>query len=367
MHLSSFKLPLDLVRIKWARARGRPPPAFLLLLFDLTYRCNLRCRMCDAWRLRALDRSPELTFEQIDGALRDAASLGCRVVSFSGGEPLLREDLPRIVASVGRHRMSAHLDTNGTLLGRGIVEALSSSGLSSVNVSVDGACPETHDAVRGVPGSFSRTEAGIRALRRHAPRITVGINTVISRNNIDELLKIVDLARSLEVETLKFLPINFLPPYDLCGMQDRELALTEEDAPHLMDRVDQLILHLDRVGMYSNSVEYLRGMVDFVAGRTHFGTRCYAGDLWLYIDAFGEVLACTPVQSELGTLHEKALVDIWRSGELSQLRSRLRAGDCPGCWDSCYVEPSIRASFVHLAMNPGRTLQELRSLLPSGR
>ena len=359
-------LPLDLARISWARSRGHTPPGFLLLLFDLTYRCNLRCRMCDLWRPGA-DEEPELSFEAIEAALGDAASLGCRVVSFSGGEPLLRDDLPRIIAATRRHGMGAHLDTNGTLLDRPWVEGLRDAGLNAINVSLDGATATTHDALRGVPGAFSRTRSGLEALRRHAPDVPITINTVICSRNLGELEEIADLAHGLGAEAIKFLPINFLPPYNRCGMQDEALALGPEDAPELERRVATLRRHLVRIGMDTNSREYLRGMVEFVAGREHFGLRCFAGYLWLYVDAGGRVLACTPVVDSPGTLHDRSLAELWRSPALEELRGRLRMGQCPGCWDSCYIEPSIRASLRHLVGNPRRVLAELRALTKGGK
>ncbi len=121
----------------------------------LTYNCNLRCKMCPFWR-RA---SPDPSLAQEKAVLEQIYNSGAVGVAFEGGEPLLRSDLVDILAFSRSLPLHTSLITNGTLLESKIDEiAPYINGV--VYVSLDG-LEETHDAIRGVGGSFRKSVRGI--------------------------------------------------------------------------------------------------------------------------------------------------------------------------------------------------------------
>lgn len=133
------------------------------LRISVTDKCNLRCVYC--MPLEGLDwlkRGELLTYEEIAEIVRVMAPLGLRRVRFTGGEPLVRRDLPELVALVaavpGIEDLS--LSTNAVLLAEH-AEALKAAGLHRVNVSLDSLRPERVDAIARRPGSYAKIMEGL--------------------------------------------------------------------------------------------------------------------------------------------------------------------------------------------------------------
>ena len=157
----------------------------------LTYNCNLRCKMCPFWKRSNKDLSTEV--EKV--ILRRIYDSGACAIAFEGGEPLLRKDLREILAFSRSLPLQTSLVTNGTLLASRIDEIAQYIN-GAIYVSLDG-LEKTHDAIRGVSGSFRRTLEGITAASK---RVSVIINTTIMKENIDEIEDLVELAKGLGVK-----------------------------------------------------------------------------------------------------------------------------------------------------------------------
>jgi radical SAM family uncharacterized protein len=157
----------------------------------LTYNCNLRCKMCPFWKRSNKDLSTE-TEKTI---LRRIYDSGACAIAFEGGEPLLRKDLREILAFSRSLPLQTSLVTNGTLLASRIDEIAQYIN-GAIYVSLDG-LEKTHDAIRGVSGSFERTIEGITEASK---RVSVIINTTIMDENIDEIEDLVELAKGLDVK-----------------------------------------------------------------------------------------------------------------------------------------------------------------------
>jgi cyclic pyranopterin phosphate synthase len=178
------------------------------LRVSVTDRCNLRCTYCMPEEVVFLDRSHLLTFEEIAHLVRVAAPLGIDKVRLTGGEPLLRRDLPRLVrmlAGVGGIK-DVGLTTNGLLLA-GQAEALYEAGLRRINVSLDTLDPGRFRALTRRDG-LDRVLAGVAAAKR-AGFDPVKVNAVIIRglNDVD----IVPLARRARDEGWEMRFIEYMP------------------------------------------------------------------------------------------------------------------------------------------------------------
>ncbi len=167
------------------------------LRISVTDKCNLRCVYCMPLEgLEWLKRDELLTYEEIAEIVRVMAPLGLRRVRFTGGEPLVRRDLPELVAMVaavpGIDDLS--LSTNAVLLAEH-AEALKAAGLHRVNVSLDSLRPERVDAIARRPGSYARIMEGLRAAEEvgFAP---LKINVVLmGGTNDDEIADFAALTR----------------------------------------------------------------------------------------------------------------------------------------------------------------------------
>ena len=167
----------------------------------LTYRCNLACRFCYAGcgegRPAAEPGNSEMTTEEVLTVI-DRVALDGKVpsVSFTGGEPTLRSDLPEFIARAKSREMRVNLITNGlACASKDLVRQLAEAGLASAQVSLEGPTAEVHDALTRGPGAFNRALEGIRNLRDAG--LHVHTNTTVCGGNAEDLNGIIDLAKSL--------------------------------------------------------------------------------------------------------------------------------------------------------------------------
>jgi MoaA/NifB/PqqE/SkfB family radical SAM enzyme len=157
------------------------------LLVQVTNRCNMQCTFCEFWSNPA-PRGDELTVQDYARVAREAAALGCFLVSVEGGEPLLRPDLVEIVRAFGRDHLPV-VFTNGWLVTPARARALFDAGLSQACVSIDFPDAERHDRKRGLPGAFERAWRAVEVLRDAAPRggRQVHVMTVVMESNWRDL------------------------------------------------------------------------------------------------------------------------------------------------------------------------------------
>ncbi|MGZ3607297.1 MAG: 12,18-didecarboxysiroheme deacetylase [Syntrophales bacterium] len=160
-----------------------------VVVWNMTRRCNLNCIHCYS-SSQNIRYSNELTTDEGKKLISDLASFGSPVLLFSGGEPMIREDLPELAEFAVDQGMRVVLSTNGTLLTRELAYTFKKVGVSYVGVSVDG-MEKTHDGFRGVKGSFDMTLKGIRICRDEG--IKVGMRVTMNRKNIADIPALFDL------------------------------------------------------------------------------------------------------------------------------------------------------------------------------
>jgi cyclic pyranopterin phosphate synthase len=201
------------------------------LRISVTDRCNLRCVYCMPEEVVFLDRAELLRFEEIAAFVRVAVPLGIDRVRLTGGEPLLRRELYRLVAMLASipGLKDIGLTTNGLLLA-GQAQALAEAGLRRINVSLDTLDPERFRALTRRDG-LSAVLAGIEAAQR-AGLTPVKVNAVIIRGSNDE--DVVPLARAArqhgwEMRFIEYMPIGAEP-------WERDKVFTAQE---ILDRISQ--------------------------------------------------------------------------------------------------------------------------------
>ena len=177
---------------------------------SVTDRCNLRCIYCADGSTLHLPRSEVLTYEEIERLVRVSSGLGVRAVRLTGGEPLLRPEVLRLVSMLRRVPGidDVSMTTNGTLLARYAAD-LKQAGLTRVNVSLDSLRPERFAAITGV-ACLDRVLEGIEVARR-AGLEPVKLNTVVMRGINDD--EIVDFGRltineGVHIRFIEHMPVS---------------------------------------------------------------------------------------------------------------------------------------------------------------
>jgi MoaA/NifB/PqqE/SkfB family radical SAM enzyme len=311
----------------------------LMVKIKLTWQCNLVCGMCDYWRQGI--PSP-LTFDLVTRTLDDLAALGCRKVHFSGGEPTLRPDLPDIIEHARRCKLRVTLTTNGTLLTRELAKQLVVAGLNSVCVSIDSPVRSVHDRIRGVPGAFKQTIAGVRELHRAAKQrgvsLPIRINAVVSRENYDTLDRLPALVHSLGAKSILLMPVDD-PSGGLLLNKRRLLDYNRRIAPVLAEQALALGLMRSLREAYPFGVtrEELAASRNGHYARGEFERQpCYAPWTHALIAADARVApCCSAPRVTLGNLQEQTLAEIWQGEAYRRLRQAMCDGSplphCAGC------------------------------------
>ncbi|MFO7260119.1 MAG: GTP 3',8-cyclase MoaA [bacterium] len=182
------------------------------LRVSVTDKCNLRCVYCmPEHGLPWLRRDELLTYEEIATIVRVMAGMGLRRVRITGGEPLVRRDLVRLVEMIraipGIEDIA--LSTNAVLLAP-VAEELRHAGVARVNISLDSLVPERVDGIARRPGSYARIMEGIAAAER-AGFEPIKINTVIMRGRNDDEIEAfarVTLERPWHVRFIEVMPVG---------------------------------------------------------------------------------------------------------------------------------------------------------------
>jgi len=207
-----------------------------VVVWNITRQCNLKCVHCYAHAKDQLFEN-ELTFEQGKTLIDDLAGFGVPVLLFSGGEPLVRKDLPDLAAYAVEKGMRAVVSTNGTLISKSMARTLKEIGLSYVGISLDG-MEAINDRFRGVPGSFKKAMQGIRNCQEAG--IKVGLRFTINKANVQEIPPIFDLLEEMDIPRVCFYHLVYA---------GRGSKMVEEDLTHeetraavdlIMDRTKDL-------------------------------------------------------------------------------------------------------------------------------
>ena len=207
----SSKLPSHLLQFS---SDKRP-----VVVWNITQRCNLKCVHCYA-HAKNVVLDNELSLSEGKVLIDDLAEFGVPVMLFSGGEPLVRKDLPELAAYAVKKGMRAVVSTNGTLITPQIAQTLKDIGLSYVGISLDG-MEEINDRFRGVKGAFSLALKGIENCKKAG--IKVGLRFTINKSNVGQIPEIFKLLEEMEIPRVCFYHLVY---------SGRGSDLVEEDLSH---------------------------------------------------------------------------------------------------------------------------------------
>ncbi|MDD2709847.1 MAG: radical SAM protein [Verrucomicrobiae bacterium] len=307
----------------------------------LTYRCNLKCRFCYAnCSCRQSENTGELSTEEIRRILRiireEAEVPG---VSFTGGEPLLREDLAELIR-FSRHEagLRVNLITNGVLADEAVAGALKTAGLHSAQVSLESPEEDVHDRLTQVPGSHRKTLAAIRAFR--AKGVIVHTNTTINRMNRATVAQMPAFVRELGLERFS---MNLIIPNGRQPENGMDLNLNYSEMPELIRQIQEESARQGVEFMWYSPIP----VCIFNPVQHRLGNKgCAACDGLLSISPTGHVLPCSSWMEPVGNVLKEGFRNVWESARARALRQKefamplcrkcpdfaLCQGACPLYW-----------------------------------
>jgi radical SAM protein with 4Fe4S-binding SPASM domain len=171
-----------------------------VVVYNCTLKCNLKCLHCYGFSQtnRCAD---ELSTAQAKKLLSQLIEVDCPVVLFSGGEPLLRDDLFELLAEAGRLGLRTVISTNGTLVDSTMAGKLSEGGVHYVGISIDGE-ESFHDKFRASRGSFRAAVTGIENCQKAG--IKTGLRFTITKSNTEQIPFVFELAASTGARRICF-------------------------------------------------------------------------------------------------------------------------------------------------------------------
>lgn len=336
------------------RAYGRPRLLPLNLTISFSFRCNSRCKTCNIHR----KETPELNHEEWK---RIFANYGRNLfwATISGGEPFLRKDLTSLVGLLYDHCRPSiiNIPTNGFLTD-GIVSAIADiteycrRSQIIVNLSIDD-IGARHDEIRGLPGSSGRALETFRRLKSmHAPNLSVGIHTVISRFNAQRMPIIAADLAGLEPDSYI---AEIAEEREELGTIGAKIAPDIESFSRAAFHVvqEQASMRPHRLGSLTRSFrqEYYF-LAERILRRREQVLPCYCGFASAHIAPNGDVWMCCIKAEPAGNLRESGFSfrKIWLSPGADDLRRSIRAG-------RCYC-PLANAAYVNMLFSP-RTLARI--------
>jgi MoaA/NifB/PqqE/SkfB family radical SAM enzyme len=327
--------------------RALPP---LQMVFELTYRCNLRCPMCYQRRQEKLlgvshgKASQELDLEAIKGIIDQTPPWA--LIIFTGGEIFVRKDILSILEYASRKRR-CHIVTNGTLISDETARALVEMGLLSIGFSIDGN-EKIHDRMRG-SGTFAKAFETMKVIHQMRSRNgrrfpLLNIKTTITQDNVGVLTDLIDVGREVEAEYCTLQIMNT----SLCtsGMYFHETLdpylsppppITDFDVNLLRSQLEIIesrsadqgpVVRVSPALTPSQIVSHYANAFDI---RQYFCTAPWSG---INVSPYGDVYPC--FNYRIGSLRQSSLGELWNNERYRAFRRSLRKnGLFPGCVGCC--------------------------------
>lgn len=342
-----------------------------MVVWNTTKRCNLRCVHCYLNAGEA--ENGELTTREAMNLIEDLAEIRTPLLVFSGGEPVLRDDIYELNEYAMELGLRTILSSNGALITRRVAEKIKDAGFVYVGVSLDGS-ENAHDKFRGVRGAFKDSIRGLRNLMEVG--VDTGVRFAITHQNYDELPKVLEIVKKEGVPRFSVFQLVYagrgrdIINWDIFNEERRKvmeyiIRVAEENG-------DMNIVTADN---YADGIYLLKHVAEKEPERAlevekllAMQSGCPAGDKLANVDNVGNVHLCPYWQNRIiGNVREQSFSDIWFDEENELLRmmrdkTRYLKGKCARCsYNHLCRGCRVRAEVVYndpLAEDPACYLKE---------
>lgn len=310
-----------------------------LCVWELTLKCNMRCRHCGSVAGKA--RTNELTVNECMEVAQQLVDLGCQQVSFIGGEVFFYNGWERIARALSDCGLDINIITNGYLINKNkdsidsnALAQIKYARLANVGISIDGMA-ESHNYIRNVPDSFEKALNALDVLREEG--IPTGVITSLVDSNVEDLEPLYNL---LVEKGVTIWQIQIVAP--MGNMSGKKEQLINPSKMPLITkfvrekRFDQKmeIFAADNVGYFDENELYMRSR----PGEYCTWQGCQAGMSVVGIDSAGNISGCESLKAPEfieGNLREESLYDIWnKEGNFAYNRNfdaSMLTGACKDC------------------------------------
>ncbi|MCD8282276.1 MAG: radical SAM protein [Prevotella sp.] len=293
----------------------RPTDASIIL----TYRCPMRCVMCNIWK------SPTKRSEEIRAT--DLTSLPkLKFINLTGGEPFVRDDLGDIVEECYRHTKRIVISTSGWFEDKVVALAKAFPNIG-IRISIEGLSVK-NDELRGHQGGFDKGLRTLLTLKRMGLK-DIGFGCTVSNNNSKDMLALYELSLSLGME---FATAAFHNSYYF--HKDDNAITNKEEVCGDFERLINLQLR-ERHPKSWYRAWFNMGLINYIEGNRRL-LPCEAGSANFFVDPWGEVYPCNGLEEKywkesMGNIRRAPFAEIWESDKARAVRGCVAR--CPkNCW-----------------------------------
>lgn len=306
-----------------------------IISWNITKKCNLNCKHCYLPAIYKSGNTPEVTTSQ-ELSTQEALHVIDQIASvnpevlliLSGGEPLLRKDIFELTAYASEKGIMVVLGSNGIIINNKVAFKLKQKGGSGISISLDSTNPRIHDRIRSHNGAWECAVKTIRACCENG--LSVQVNTVVTKDNYDEISKLVQFSQNLGVKV-------FSPFFLVCTGRGEEIT---DITPEQYEQILSFIVKSQ--GKYNGMMIRPRCAPTFrrILYKSNPQSpllkmdtgRCMAGIHYCRITPEGDVTPCPYMTLSVGNVRNKSFKDIWEnSKDFASLRNPSLKGKCKLC------------------------------------
>jgi radical SAM protein with 4Fe4S-binding SPASM domain len=327
--------PISFLDVKSVEPFTQQYTAPIRMDLALTFRCQNNCIHCYAG---GPHETPELSTAQWKEVIDRLSDIGVFIVTFTGGEPTLREDLPELVLYAEKKGIVTGLITNGRKLkDASYVETLEKNGLDFVQVTLESHKAKIHDLITGTKGSWRETVAGIKNAVK--TNVYVTTNTTLSKHNAADFLETIDFLKKLGIAAFG---CNSLIYSGKANAISKEFALPLETLKEILPEVRDKASQLNLKFLWYTPTQYCR----FNPVKLGLGVKsCTAALVNMCVGPDGAVYPCQSYFESLGSILKDNWQKIWNHPLAVKIRKREyvepKCKDCPElqiCGGGCPLE-----------------------------
>jgi radical SAM protein with 4Fe4S-binding SPASM domain len=299
-----------------------------IAVWEVTLKCNLQCGHCGS--SAGVTRADELSTAETLHLCRDLASLGCTGVALMGGEVFLRPDWLTISKAIKQQGMALSVITNGFIDADSIIPQLSSIRTDCVMIGLDGGSAASHDAIRGMQGSFEKACTFLKAAKK--AHLRTGAITTVQKSNFHELPTILKkvLDEEIDWQLQDGTPIGRFPrSHVLSEEQYYTLGLFIRATQKKYATKTRAIIGTHNLGFHSSHLPNLSAYPPWQG--------CNAGKTVVGIQSNGNIKGCLALSDAFieGNIRTRSINDIWNDPSTfsysRQFRQKELGENCRHC------------------------------------
>lgn len=268
-------------------------------LWELTNKCNLSCGHC-YYNANSKTSNAEFSAGEALGIARQLGEMGVFEVYLTGGEALLRDDWPQIIAKLREYDIQVGIITNGTKVDEAAAEKIAQLKVKWVQISIDGSMPEIHEKARGLAGSWEKSVAAVKYLKDRGVRVHVSF--VPSSVNYFDVGNVIKLCAEMGLE---YFVTDMLVLTGRAALNFSSVTLNDKQYAEFFKSLDQA------AEKFSGQMTIIAPSPEKQVLKTYLSVRSAAPNIWCIITPEATLRLDLLLPFTYGDLRKERIKEIW--------------------------------------------------------